>query len=91
MKKFVIERNVPNVGNLTEEELKGASQGSNQAIQDMDHQVQWVQSYVTGDKVYCVYLADNEEALRQHAQRAGVPADQINEVITVSDPTTAGS
>jgi len=90
MKKYVIERNLPGIGNLSQAELQDGSQNSNKVIRDLKNEVQWVQSYITGDKVYCVYLAPNPEMLQEHAQRSGVPADRISEVTTIIDPTTAG-
>jgi hypothetical protein len=89
MPKFVIEREIPGAGQLSAEELQGASQNSCAVLQELGPQIQWVQSYVTGDKVYCVYIAPNEEMVRQHAQQAGLPANKISAVARVIDPTTA--
>ena len=89
MPKFVIEREMPGVGSLSAQELQGASQNSCAVLQEMGPQIQWVQSYVTGDKVYCLYIAPNEEMVRQHAHQAGFPANSISEVKTMIDPTTA--
>ena len=89
MAKYVIERDLPGAGNLSAEELKGASQVSCQVLTEMGPQIQWVQSYVTDDKIYCVYIAPTEEAVRQHAQQAGFPANRISEVRAIIDPTTA--
>jgi Protein of unknown function (DUF4242) len=90
MPKFVIERNLPNAGQLKAEELKAISQKSCDVLQKLGPQIQWVQSYVTDDKVYCVYIAPNEELIRAHARQGGFPADAIHEVKTIIDPTTAG-
>lgn len=89
MPKYVIEREIPGAGNLTKEELTGASQTSCSVLNELGPQIQWVQSFVTGDKFYCVYIAPNEEMIRKHAERAGFPANSISEVKTVIDPTTA--
>jgi hypothetical protein len=90
MPKFVIERNLPNAGKLQPEELKAVSQKSCHVLQKLGPQIQWVQSYVTNDKIYCVYIAPNEELIREHARQGGFPADAIHEVKTIIDPTTAG-
>lgn len=89
MPKYVIEREIPGAGNLTAEELQGISQKSCSVLQNLGPQIQWVQSYVTGDKVYCVYIAPSEDMIRAHAQQGGFPANRISEVKTVIDPTTA--
>ena len=89
MPKYVIEREMPGVGNLSEEDLQGASQTSCNVLQELGPQIQWVQSYVTGDKVYCVYIAPNEEMIREHASRGGFPANKISEIKNIIDPTTA--
>ena len=91
MPKYVIEREIPGAGNLSKEELQSVSQTSCNVLQNMGPQIQWVQSYVTGDKVYCVYIAPNEDFVREHAQQGGFPANQISEVKTIIDPTTAES
>ena len=88
MSKFVIERNLPGLGAMTPEELAAASATSNEVLAKMAPHVQWVQSYVTADKMYCVYIADDEAAVREHARRGGFPADAVNEVSTMIDPTT---
>ncbi|MCL4796070.1 MAG: DUF4242 domain-containing protein [Bryobacteraceae bacterium] len=88
MPKYVIERNIPNAGGLTADQLQAISAKSCSVLREMGPQIQWVQSYVTGDKVYCVYIAPDEESLRQHAERGGFPADVISKVATVIDPTT---
>jgi hypothetical protein len=89
MPKFVIERELPGAGNLSAAELQGVSQKSCSVLQNMGPQIQWVQSYVTGDKIYCVYIAPNEEMIREHATKGGFPANRISEIKTVIDPTTA--
>lgn len=89
MPKYVIEREIPGAGNLTPEQLKGISQTSCGVLDAMGPKIQWVQSYVTGDKIYCVYNAPNEEMVREHAQKGGFPANSISKVSTIIDPTTA--
>ena len=89
MPKYVIEREIPGAGKLSPQDLKGISQKSCGVLSKMGPQIQWVQSYVTGDKVYCVYIAPNEQMVREHAQQGGFPANRISEVATVIDPTTA--
>jgi hypothetical protein len=89
MPKFVIEREIAGAGKLSPEDLRAISQKSCGVLRDMGPQIQWVQSYVTDDKVYCVYVAPNEDAVRKHAQQGGFPANRIARVRTVIDPTTA--
>ena len=89
MPKYVIEREIPGAGKLSARELQSISQKSCGVLREMGPQIQWVQSYVTDDKVYCVYVAPNEEAVRKHAQQGGFPANRISRVRTVIDPTTA--
>ncbi len=89
MPKFVIEREIPGAGKLTPLELQTISQKSCGVLREMGPQIQWVQSYVTEDKVYCVYVAPSEDAIRRHAQKGGFPANRISRVHTVIDPTTA--
>lgn len=89
MPKFVIEREIPGAGKLTAQELKGISQASCGVLSKLGPQVQWVQSYVTGDKVYCVYIAPNEELVREHAKQGGFPANRVSQVMSTIDPTTA--
>ena len=89
MPKYVIEREIPGAGKLTAEELRGISQKSCGVLREMGPQVQWVHSYVTGDKIYCVYVAPDEAAVRRHAELGGFPANQVSRVATVIDPTTA--
>jgi hypothetical protein len=89
MPRYVIEREIPGAGSLSPTELRAISQRSCAVLNDLGPQVQWVQSYVTGDKVYCVYVAPNEELIREHARQGGFPADRISEVKSVIDPVTA--
>lgn len=89
MPKYVIEREIPGAGKLTPEELKAISQKSCGVLRQMGPQVQWVESFVTDDKIYCVYLAPSVEAVREHAQRGGFPANRISEVKHVISPLTA--
>jgi hypothetical protein len=89
MPKYVIEREIPGAGKLSAAELKAISQKSCGVLTKMGPQIQWLQSYVTGDKVYCVYIAPNEKAVREHAQQGGFPANRVSEVAAVIDPTTA--
>ncbi len=89
MPKYVIEREIPGVGKLTAAELKAVSQKSCGVLSKMGPQIQWLQSYVTDDKIYCIYIAPNEEAVREHAQQGGFPANKISEVKSLIDPTTA--
>lgn len=89
MPKYIIERDIPGAGKLSAAELKGISQKSCSVLSKMGPQIQWLQSYVTGDKVYCVYIAPNEKAVREHAQQGGFPANRVSAVATVIDPTTA--
>jgi hypothetical protein len=89
MPKYIIEREIPNAGALTAEQLQGISQKSCSVLHAMGPQIQWLQSYVTGDKVYCVYIAPDEASIREHAEKGGFPANSISEIKTVIDPTTA--
>lgn len=89
MKTFVIEREIPNAGKLTAAELKAASQNSCNVLRELGPKIQWDHSYVTGNKIYCIYKAESEELIRQHAQKAGLPANSISEVATVISPATA--
>ena len=89
MPKYVIEREIPGAGDLSAEELQGISQTSCNVLNDMGPQIQWVQSQVTDDKIYCTYIAPNEEMIRQHADQGGFPANKVSEVRSVIDPTTA--
>ena len=89
MPKYVIEREIPGAGNLSPQELQSVSQKSCTVLQNLGPQIQWLHSYVTGDKIYCIYIAPNEEMIREHAQQGGFPANRISEIKTVIDPTTA--
>ena len=89
MPKFVIEREIPGAGKLTPEQILGIAQKSCGVLRNMGPQIQWLHSYVTDDKIYCVYIAPNEEAIRQHAQQGGFPANRISAVRRMIDPTTA--
>jgi Protein of unknown function (DUF4242) len=89
MPKYLIEREIPDADKLSPQELQTISQKSCTILRSMGPQIQWVQSYVTGDKVYCVYIAPNEELIREHAQQGGFPANRISEIKSVIDPTTA--
>ena len=89
MPKFLIEREIPGAGSLSQQELQTISQTSCGVLQKMGPEIQWVHSYVTGDKVYCVYIAPNEEMVREHARQGGFPANRISEIKSVIDPTTA--
>jgi len=89
MPKYVIEREISGAGKLSAEEFQGISQKSCGVLKEMGPQIQWVESFVTDDKIYCVYIAPNEEAIREHAQKGGFPADRVSEVRAMIDPTTA--
>jgi hypothetical protein len=86
--KYLIEREIPGAGELSAEELRAVSQKSCGVLRSMGPQIQWVESYVTGDKVYCVYIAPDEAAVREHATRGGFPANSVSPVSTVIDPAT---
>jgi hypothetical protein len=89
MPRYVIEREIPGAGALSTEQLIGISQKSCSVLNQLGPTIQWVQSYVTGDKIYCVYVAPNEEMVREHARRGGFPANRISEVKAMIDPVTA--
>ena len=89
MPKYVIEREIPDAGKLSAQDLQAISQKSCGVLNQMGPQIQWIQSYVTDDKVYCVYIAPNEEMVREHARQGEFPANRVSEVKTVIDPTTA--
>jgi hypothetical protein len=89
MPKYIIERDIPGAGKLSAVDLKAISQKSCGVLRDMGVQIQWVQSYVTDDKIYCVYVAPDEEAVRKHAALGGFPANRVSRVAAVIDPTTA--
>jgi hypothetical protein len=87
--KYLIEREVPGAGKLSPEQLKGLSQKSCGVLNNLGPQIQWIHSYVTGDKIYCVYLSPNENLIREHARQGGFPANAISEIKTIIDPSTA--
>lgn len=89
MPKYVIERDIPGAGKLSPQELKAISQKSCGVLSNMGPQIQWLQSYVTGDRIYCIYIAPDEEMVRKHAEEGGFPANRVSEVASVIDPTTA--
>ncbi len=89
MPKFVIEREIPGAGSFTPEHLREISQASCGVLTEMGPQIQWVHSYVTGDKIYCIYNAPNEEMVRAHAAQGGFPANEVNRVSAIIDPVTA--
>ena len=90
MRKYIIERDIPGSGNLTAEQLKEISQKSNGVLDGLGTQIQWLHSYVTKDKIFCVYLSKNEKLINEHAKSCDIPANRILEVKTIIDPTTAG-
>lgn len=89
MPKFIIEREIPDAGGLSPEQLQSISQTSCTVLQSMGPQIQWIQSYVTADKIYCIYIAPNAETVREHAQQGGFPANSVVEIKNIIDPTTA--
>ena len=89
MRKFVIEREIPAIGSADREAMKAAAQKSNGVLKDLGPDIQWVQSFVTGDKIFCVYLATDEALIHKHAQLSGFPANKVTEVKRMIDPTTA--
>jgi hypothetical protein len=89
MPKYVIEREIPGAGKLSGNELRAVSEKSCSVLRSLGPQIQWVESYVTDDKIYCVYIAPNEEIIREHAARGGFPANRISEIKRTIDPTTA--
>ncbi len=89
MPKFMIERMMPGVGKLSPADLRGASQKSCSVLRDLGPDIQWVESYVTDDKIYCVYVAPNEDMVRQHAELGGFPADRVSRINRMIDPSTA--
>ena len=91
MPKYVIERDLPGAGSLKAEQLTGISQKSCAVLNGLGPKIQWIQSYVTADKIYCIYIAPNEEMVREHARQGGFPANSIAEVKAIIDPTTADS
>ncbi len=91
LRKFVIERNIPSVGSFEREQLRSAAQKSNEVLRSLGPDIQWVHSYVTADKTFCIYLAKDESIIRKHAEISGFPATRITEVRKMIDPTTAGA
>jgi hypothetical protein len=89
MPKYVIEREIPGAGNFTPEDLRSVAQKSNDVLSALGPRIQWVHSYVTGDKIYCVYIAPSEDLIREHAAKGGFPANRISEVKNIFDPTSA--
>jgi hypothetical protein len=89
MPKFVIEREIPNAGTLSSDQLKSISQTSCGVLRELGPQIQWIQSYVTDNKIYCIYIAPNEDTVRKHAEMGGFPVNSISQVRTMVDPTTA--
>jgi hypothetical protein len=89
MPKFVIERDIPGAGKLSPQQLQAISHKSCGVLREMGPQIQWIQSYVTDDKIYCVYIAPDEDTIRQHAQQGGFPANRISRIRAVIDPTTS--
>ncbi len=89
MPKYVIEREIPGAGNLTPAELTSVSEKSREVLRQLGTQIQWLHSYVTGDKLYCIYIAPNEELIREHARLGKFPANRISQVTALIDPTTA--
>ena len=89
MPKYVIEREVPGAGKMTPDQLTAISQTSCGVLRKLGSEIQWVNSYVTDDKIYCIYIAPNEEMIREHARQGGFPANKISEITSVIDPTTA--
>ncbi|MDE2236142.1 MAG: DUF4242 domain-containing protein [Gammaproteobacteria bacterium] len=89
MPKYVIERELPGAGKLSPSELKAVSQKSCGVLSKMGPQIQWLESFVTGDKIYCIYIAPNEAAVREHAQQGGFPANRISQVMSIISPVTA--
>jgi hypothetical protein len=89
MPKYVIERHIPGCGNFTAEDLRSAAQKSNEVLNAMGPRIQWVHSYVTGDTIYCVYIAPSEAHIHEHAAKSGFPANRVSEVKNIFDPTSA--
>ena len=88
MKKYIIEREIPKVGDLNREQLRNASAKSNQVLDQLGNDIQWSESFVTADKLYCIYLANDEAIIRKHAELSGFPASKITEIGNIIDPTT---
>ncbi len=89
MPKYIIERNIPNAGHLSARELQSISQKSCAILTEMGPQIQWLESYLTDDKIYCIYIAPNEATVKEHAEKGGFPANSISQIRTSIDPTTA--
>jgi len=89
MPKFLIEREIPGAGGMTQQQLQGISEKSCSVLRNLGPAIQWVHSYVTGDKIYCVYIAPNEQIVREHARQGGFPANRVSEIKSIIDPTTA--
>jgi len=90
MPKYIIERDITGAGQLSAADLQGVAQKSCGVLKEMRPQIQWLESFVTADKVYCIYIADNEQSVREHAERGGFPANRIEEIKTTIDPSTSG-
>lgn len=88
MPKYIIERDIPGAGKLTADELHGIAQKSCCILHDMGPRIQWLHSYVTDDKIYCIYIADSEQSIREHAEQGGFPANRIEQITSIIDPTT---
>lgn len=91
MKRYLIERDIPGIGGMSIVELCGAARASNQAIDTLNNRVQWQHSYVADDKTFCIYLADGEEVIREHAEMSGIPVNKITEIPQIIDPLTANN
>ena len=91
MKRYVIERDIPGVGRLAQEQYKGVSKQSNEALAKLSGKVQWLQSYIVDDKTFCIYLAESQEHIRQHAELSGIPLTRIIEISRIIDPLTANN
>ena len=89
MPRYLIERDIPGAGDFCQGDLRGISRKSRDVLMDMGPTIQWVQSYVTGDRIYCIYVAPSEDLIREHARRGGFPANRISRIVTGIDPTTA--
>jgi hypothetical protein len=89
MPKFIIERNIPGAGKFTPEQLRAASQKSVEILCKLGTEIQWIHSYVAGDKIYCIYLAPSEELIREHAKQTGFPIDKVTRIDTIIEPATA--
>lgn len=89
MPKYIIEREIPRAGNLSSDQLKAISQKSREVLCQLGTDIQWIHSYVAGNKIYCIYLAPNEELIREHAKRGGFPANSITEIANIIEPMTA--